>query len=610
VPNIFISYRREDCFAHAGRIYDRLVAEFGRSQVFMDIDTIEPGADFTEVIGQTVGSCDTLLAVIGKSWGSITDPDGRRRLDNPEDFVRIEIAAALERRVRVIPVLVGGARMPRSDELPQSLAALARNNALDIPDIAFHPLLERLIASLRKLDARAEEKAAAEQRARDEERRSRDQIEAREIARHEEATRKYAEEIEKLKAALENVRREAIEQIRGRDEQIATLGVMRETADREAKQQSDKHNEETEALRCALADATIERQNLRTTLEAAERDSGEQLRKRDEEIASLGTALARTNREVDGQHEKINNLSVALAAAGNEVAKQEKECAALREALAATNREAAKKEQREVTAREQTLAQSLRRERELQIAALEMEEAYAEGLDIVAGNRVAFGPAAHLDSGNVEYILPITFRQAIRGFQTRIQVAKTQTCPKCKGKESDERPACSLCTGTGQVSQFAGWVKFNLKCPRCAGTGKLKNDCASCRGTGSVSESVDIRIPAGVMDGSRLRVAGQGNPLSLFGSTGDLYITIRVAEHFLFARDGDNVSLETAITPTEANTGTVIEIPTLDGRTKLKIPAGTQHGQRFRLRERGVLNSRKGSRGDQIVTVSLRWPAY
>lgn len=147
---IFISYRREDSAGYAGRIYDRLVTEFGFEQVFFDIDTIPPGDDFVEVLSEKVQSCDVLLAVIGKSWLTVTDPAGRARIQNPEDFVAIEIGTALRRRVRVIPVLVGGGRMPVSSELPQELVALARRQAHELPDKGFIGAFERLFPVLRK----------------------------------------------------------------------------------------------------------------------------------------------------------------------------------------------------------------------------------------------------------------------------------------------------------------------------------------------------------------------------------------------------------------------------------------------------------------------------
>jgi len=125
MSRIFISYRRDDSGGWAGRLYDRISQHFGRDHVFMDIDTIEPGLDFVEVIEQAVGSCDALLALIGRQWLTLTDDDGQRRLDNPEDFVRLEIAAALVRNIRVIPVLVQahtchGQTLARCAEAPRT----------------------------------------------------------------------------------------------------------------------------------------------------------------------------------------------------------------------------------------------------------------------------------------------------------------------------------------------------------------------------------------------------------------------------------------------------------------------------------------------------------
>jgi hypothetical protein len=162
MPAIFISYRREDSIAYSGRLFDRLTAEFGKGQVFMDIDSIDPGADFIQEIERTVAACDAVLVVIGKQWLTVVDAQGRRRIENPEDFVRLEVETALSRKVRVVPVLVGGAQMPRSDELPSTLGGLLRRHALDLPDTAFHQALERLITSIRRDEAKAREQADQE----------------------------------------------------------------------------------------------------------------------------------------------------------------------------------------------------------------------------------------------------------------------------------------------------------------------------------------------------------------------------------------------------------------------------------------------------------------
>ena len=145
---IFISYRRDDSAPYAGRLYDRLTAHFGKGQVFMDIDQIGPGEDCVEVIDRKVGACDIAVVLIGKSWLSASDAEGKRRLDDPEDFVRLEVATALERNIRVLPVLVGGAKMPRMQQLPESLAVLSRRNAFEISDSRFHDDVNKLIQSL------------------------------------------------------------------------------------------------------------------------------------------------------------------------------------------------------------------------------------------------------------------------------------------------------------------------------------------------------------------------------------------------------------------------------------------------------------------------------
>jgi TIR domain len=150
--HIFINYRREDTAGHAGRLYDALAARFGDDHVFMDIDAIDPGEDFTQVVEQSVGSCDVLLALIGRSWTSTVDREGRRRLDKPNDWVRVEIQTALERPdTRVIPTLVQGAEMPSSDELPPPLQKLSHRNAFEIRDSRWRSDVQRLIQDLEEL---------------------------------------------------------------------------------------------------------------------------------------------------------------------------------------------------------------------------------------------------------------------------------------------------------------------------------------------------------------------------------------------------------------------------------------------------------------------------
>lgn len=145
MPKIFLSYRRQDRPAHAGRLYDRLVAEFGREQVFMDIDAIDLGVDFVDRINESVGSCDVLLALIGPEWLS-------ERMNDPHDFVRLEVATALKRDVRVVPLLVDGAAMPSAEELPDDLRALVRRHALELGYTRWRHDADMLVDTLRRLD--------------------------------------------------------------------------------------------------------------------------------------------------------------------------------------------------------------------------------------------------------------------------------------------------------------------------------------------------------------------------------------------------------------------------------------------------------------------------
>ena len=160
---IFISYRRQETAWPAGRLYDVLVEHFPAEQVFKDVDSIEPGEDFVERITAAVSSCDVLLALIGPQWLTITDENGQRRLDNPGDYVRVEIETALTRKIRVIPILVDAAQMPRANELPATLAPLVRRNAVEINPLTFDT--KRLIAAVQQTLAEEQARREAEEQA-------------------------------------------------------------------------------------------------------------------------------------------------------------------------------------------------------------------------------------------------------------------------------------------------------------------------------------------------------------------------------------------------------------------------------------------------------------
>jgi len=151
MSKIFISYRRDDSAGYVGRLYDRLVEHYGSDQIFMDIDAIEPGVDFVDVIEDALSACKVALIIIGKVWTTITEDGQHRRIDNPSDFVRLEVASALQRDIRVIPVLVRDASMPRLEELPGDLHPLLRRNAVQLDDRNFHHDVDRLIETLDRI---------------------------------------------------------------------------------------------------------------------------------------------------------------------------------------------------------------------------------------------------------------------------------------------------------------------------------------------------------------------------------------------------------------------------------------------------------------------------
>jgi len=219
------------------------------------------------------------------------------------------------------------------------------------------------------------------------------------------------------------------------------------------------------------------------------------------------------------------------------------------------------------------------------------------------------GPQAGTD---LEYQATVDFWTAIRGGQARIQINRQEVCPTCHGQaHTGGSKTCSECHGTGQVTQMGGRMKFNITCPSCNGTGKTSNDCATCHGEGTVarSETVEFRIKAGTRDGQRIRLQGKGNAGANGGAAGDLFLIVRTGTNPVFTRQGDDILLTVPVTVAEAALGAKVEVPTIDGRAQLKIPPGTQSGQKLRMRERGVESAQQpGQRGDEIVTVSVVVP--
>ena len=231
---------------------------------------------------------------------------------------------------------------------------------------------------------------------------------------------------------------------------------------------------------------------------------------------------------------------------------------------------------------------------------------------IFGGGRGGTEPQGPEPGTDLEYQVSVGFWQAIRGAEMRLQVTRLDTCSNCHGSGYIEQPGvCPECGGSGHIQQSSGRMKFNVTCPRCGGTGKQRTVCSVCRGDGVVSrpETITVRIKPGTRDGQRIRIAGKGNAGERGGPPGDLYIIIRVEDHPVFHRSGDDISLTVPVSATEAALGAKVEVPTIDGRALLRIPPGTQCGQKLRLREKGVPSATKeGRRGDEIVEVKIVVP--
>lgn len=214
---------------------------------------------------------------------------------------------------------------------------------------------------------------------------------------------------------------------------------------------------------------------------------------------------------------------------------------------------------------------------------------------------------------DLEYQIKIGFWEAVRGTVKKLTITRLDTCGQCRGTgaAAGAQQVCTACGGSGQVTETSGRMRFNMTCARCGGTGRLRTVCRACGGEGRVrrADTLEVRIPAGVQTGSRVRVPGRGNAGTLGGPPGDLYIITEVETHPFFDRRGDDLHITVPITVSEASLGAKIEVPTMDGRAVLRIPPGTNSGQKFRLREKGVPSVRNpGRRGDQYVEVQVVVP--
>jgi molecular chaperone DnaJ len=214
---------------------------------------------------------------------------------------------------------------------------------------------------------------------------------------------------------------------------------------------------------------------------------------------------------------------------------------------------------------------------------------------------------------DIEIPLALSFEEAFTGLTTNITVNRSEQCSRCQGAGDTGGPVvtCTTCKGTGQVMRTGGRLQFSQPCPDCEGTGRRRSPCSLCNGKGTTpkTEQVKIRIPAGVDTGSRVRIPKRGHGGKLGAPPGDLYIITNVGKHKFLERRGDNVYVTVPINVPEAALGAKIEVPTVEGKAQLKIPAGTESGQKFRLRERGFPSLRNPNlRGDEFIEVKIVLP--
>src|SRR3954454_17983992 len=210
---------------------------------------------------------------------------------------------------------------------------------------------------------------------------------------------------------------------------------------------------------------------------------------------------------------------------------------------------------------------------------------------------------------DLRYNLEISLEEAARGTETRIRIPAMEECDTCKGtgaKPGTQPTTCPTCAGHGQVRMQQGFFSIQQTCPRCHGTGKIvPNPCTACGGAGRVkrNKTLEVKIPAGIDDGMRIRSSGNGEPGVNGGPSGDLYVEIRIKQHAVFQRDGDDLHCEIPISFAKAALGGEVEVPTLSGKASFTLPEGTQSGKTFRLRSKGIKGVRSGYAGDLFCHV-------
>jgi molecular chaperone DnaJ len=241
-------------------------------------------------------------------------------------------------------------------------------------------------------------------------------------------------------------------------------------------------------------------------------------------------------------------------------------------------------------------------------------EAFGDIFSDIFGGGQGRGRASVFRGADLRFNLEISLEQAARGTETKIRIPTMETCETCKGsgaKPGTHPKTCDTCHGSGTVRLSQGFFSIQQTCPTCHGTGKMVTDpCAACRGAGRIKKhkTLAVKIPAGVDEGDRIRLSGEGEAGVNGGPPGDLYVVMHLKAHGVFQRDGDDLHCEMPISFTQAALGGEIEIPTLDGSAKIKVPPETQTGQVFRLRAKGIKGVRSTYPGDLLCEVVVETP--
>ena len=234
--------------------------------------------------------------------------------------------------------------------------------------------------------------------------------------------------------------------------------------------------------------------------------------------------------------------------------------------------------------------------------------------DIFNGGRRGGGGQQVYRGSDLSYAMEITLEEAAHGKDAQIRIPSWDTCDTCKGsgaKPGTSAKTCTTCSGSGTVHMRQGFFSIQQTCPHCHGSGKIiPEPCTTCNGAGKIKrqKTLEVKIPAGINEGMRIRSAGNGEPGTNGGPAGDLYIEIRIKEHDIFERDGDDLHCTVPVSFTTVALGGGIEVPTLAGKAEIELPEGTQHGKTFRLRGKGIKGLRSSYPGDLYAHVSVETP--